>query len=115
MSSTQNTGEGGWPSLLHALTDEELGQYGDLANDQVRREVRWLWAQMLMSIAALGLAGWALSRGLETGFDRSRWLSLLGAAALLYWPYRSARIRRLWKGHERMVKDELARRQASRA
>ncbi len=114
MNSTQNTGEG-WHELLDALTDEELDQYGRMAIDQVRLEVRWAWLQVILVALGLALAGWTVVKTLEIGFDRTRFFSFALAGALLYWPYRSARTRALWKGHNNLVRRELARRQSARS
>ena len=63
MNSTQNTGDG-WHSLLDALTDEELDQYGRMAIDQVRLEVRWAWLQLILAVAGLALAGWTIAQSI---------------------------------------------------
>ncbi len=110
LNLTPNTAEG-WGSLLGLLTEEELNQYGRIAQDQIRRETRWRWAQILAGFAAAGLTVWMSFRLFQGGMERFRWLPLGLVVLLSYWPYRGRKTRRLWQGHYEAVQAELARRQ----
>ncbi len=110
---TPNTGEG-WGSLLGVLTDEELGQYAQVATDQIAREVRWWWLHALMVVSAVALAGWVGIRWFSEGLGIERLVYGIGAVLFLaYWPYRSAKTKRLWREHRNAVEGELARRKGS--
>jgi hypothetical protein len=110
---TPATGEA-WLALVRSLTDDELARYGQIANDQYRREVRWWWAQALLCLAAGGAVLWALRSLFLAGSGRLA-LLMLGFSALLgYWPYRKAKSRRLWWGHYQTVVEEQQRRLSGR-
>ncbi len=94
------------------LTEEELDQYGQMAQDQISREDRWRWAQAAAGFVAAALAVWISVRLIQGGWERFWWLPLGLAAVLSYWPYRSLKTRRLWQGHYDAVKQELERRQS---
>jgi hypothetical protein len=102
-----------WLQLLTSLTDDELRQYSEIANDQRRLEWRHGWAQLLCVVASLALLVWF---GCECLLNGPSWrgASILGlAAAFGYWPYRKAIVRRLWRRHIKAVAREAAdRRQA---
>jgi hypothetical protein len=102
--------QAGWSQFLATLTPDELARYGQIAYDQYRREARFRWAQILMLLVAVG-AALATSRGLILwGYSRTGVLWLGLSALLSYWPYRSAKVRRLWWRHCEAVKDEQKRR-----
>lgn len=109
LSSTPDTGEG-WLDLLRALTDEELGQYGQLAQDQIERETRWNWAQRAGLLLAAGCVAWAGARLWANGFDSGVGYLLGFAAIACYWPWRSGKTQRLWESHKKAVDDERLRR-----
>jgi hypothetical protein len=97
-------------ALLANLNPEELSRYGQIAYDQYVRETRFRVAQILMLLAAVGTA-LGVTRGLIlSGYSRMGVLALGLSALLGYWPYRSAKIRRLWWSHYEAVKDEQKRR-----
>jgi hypothetical protein len=102
-----------WLQLLTSLTDDELRQYSEIANDQRRLEWQHGWAQLLCVVASLALLVWF---GRECLLNGPSWrgASILGlAAAFGYWPYRKAIVRRLWRRHIKAVAREAAdRRQA---
>jgi hypothetical protein len=103
-----------WCQLLSTLTPDELARYRQIAYDQYRRETRYRWAQILLLLVAVG-AALATTRGLILwGYSRTGVLWLGLSALLSYWPYRSAKVRRLWWRHCEAVKDEQKRR-ATRA
>ncbi len=105
-----NTGED-WRGLLGVLTEEELNQYGSMAMDQVRRETNRTLLNLLMLLTALALiawAGWTIYHVGESG-----WLVYLAlglAGVFVYFPWRSAKTKKLWLGHYERVKQELDRR-----
>jgi hypothetical protein len=96
------------------LTDDELARYGQIANDQYRREVRLWGAQAVVCIAAIGAAVWGLRWLLWVGSGRLALLTLGLSAMLGYWPYRKAKSRRLWWGHYQAVVEEQQRRMSGR-
>jgi len=101
----------GWGDLLVGLTNDELRQYFGMAEDQINAERRLLALYIGMGIAAAGLTLYSgyqiISRG---GVERTQVYQLLAAAFLAYWPYRSRKIKKLWRGHCEAVETELARR-----
>lgn len=99
-----------WRGLLGVLTDDELAKYGEVAQDQIDRELRWRKAQIAAAVAAGALMVWVLIRLFDTGAERALFYTLGLAAALVYWPYRGRRTRRLWQGHSAAVKAEQSRR-----
>jgi len=95
------------------LSADELSRYGQIAHDQYVRERRFVWAQALVLLVALGSV-FATSRGLILwGYSRTGVLALGLSALLGYWPYRGAKVRRLWWRHYRAVHDELERRKSA--
>lgn len=111
-----NTDDGeGWRALLGALTDEELARYGEIAGDQVRLERERWRLQVLLVIGALVVfvAGVVI---LYKGGVTFAGLATVGlSAALGYWPYQKARMRRLWTGHRQAVETELEGRRSGLA
>lgn len=111
LHSTPSTDDSaGWLALLSALTDDELRRYGEIAVDQRKLEYDHWWAQVLLWVAAvvsLALGVWQLGVG---GVTTRAVLALAAAVAFGYWPYRKARMRRLWQGHCEAVAREQARR-----
>jgi len=96
--------------LLRSLTNEELDQYGRVALDQMQREDRWKILQGFFVLVAALVALWSVGRMYSAGFSAST-LYTLGISALMgYWPYRSAKSKRLWRGHLDAVRGEKARR-----
>lgn len=110
----QNTDDGnGWLKLLSSLSDDELDRYGQIAADQRRIEWQYGWAQMLCVVGSVASVGWF---GREYMDDGLTWRvgAIAGlAAALAYWPYRKAIVRRLWGKHCKAVARETAQRRAS--
>ena len=102
----------GWLQLLSHLSDEELTRYAEIAHDQRRLEWRNGWAQGLCVVIAIGLGAWAIARMVTDGLSRQVVLVLGLAAAVGYWPYRKAKVRRLWAGHCKAVAEEQKRRAA---
>ena len=115
MLSTQNTDDAtGWLGLLSSLTDDELRRYGEIAADQRQLEWKYGWAQMLCVAGVLASLVWL---GRECMVNGLTWRSgaIVGlAAALGYWPYRKAIVRRLWGKHCKAVAHEAAQRRAVR-
>ena len=111
MLSTRNIDDpAGWLQLLSSLSDDELHRYGEIAADQRRLEWQYAWAQMLCVAGALGAIGWFARECMMNGLTW-RGATLLGlAAALAYWPYRKAIVRRLWGRHCEAVAREAAER-----
>lgn len=105
----QNIGEG-WGNLLDALTDEELSQYGQMAQDQIEHELGRLWRHILLVTASIALIAWAIWQITTFGIGRTNGAVLGLGALLLYWPYRSVKALRLWRGHCRAVEGELEKR-----
>lgn len=99
-----------WRGLLGVLTDDELVKYGEVAQDQIDREMRWRKAQIAAAVAAGALMVWVLIRLFDAGAERALFYTLGLAALLVYWPYRSRRTRRLWQGHSAAVEAEQSRR-----
>ncbi|MGI9426943.1 MAG: hypothetical protein ACR2PA_27440 [Hyphomicrobiaceae bacterium] len=111
--STRNTDDAAhWLNLLSTLTDDELNRYGEIAQDQRNIEYDRWWMQVLCIVGAVCAFGWALRESLVSG--GSRWVLLLLATslALAIWPFRKARMRRMWNRHCQAVSREKARRQA---
>ena len=110
---TQNTDDtSAWLELLSSLSDEELRRYGQIVADQRRLEWQYGWAQMICAIASVLALGWFARECMMYGLSW-RGASILGlAAALGYWPYRKAFVRRLWAKHCKAVAREEAVRQA---
>ena len=110
----QNTDDGnGWLKLLLSLSDDELDRYGQIAADQRLIEWQYGWAQMLCVVGSVASVGWF---GREYMDDGLTWRvgAIAGlAAALAYWPYRKAIVRRLWGKHCKAVARETAQRRAS--
>lgn len=106
MQSTADTAS----PLLRSLSDEELGQYAQLATDQIAREGRWIWLKAAAGLTAVGLLAWTGFETFYLGFDRVRLYSLGLAGVMSYWPYRSLKSWRLWRGHLDAVRDERVRR-----
>ena len=110
--STPNTGDAG-SGLLGDLTDDELARCADIARDQMRRELRSWWVQILLAGgAAMSMLwmGWGL---MISGVTRSTLLPLGLSAVLSYWPYRKAKVRSLWQHHCDAVEAEQERRRAA--
>jgi hypothetical protein len=102
----------GWSSLLGSLTGDELVRYQQIALDQYKHECRYRWAQAAMLVLAAASAV-ASARGIILwGYSRTGVFTLGLSALLSYWPYRSAKVRRLWWQHYVAVQDEQKRREA---
>jgi hypothetical protein len=99
-----------WEGLLGSLSDDELARYGEIARDQVARELQHRWLQAAFAVGALGSGLWTTWGVILAGFRGSALLTLGLAAALGYWPYRKAKTRRLWRVHCDAVRAEQARR-----
>jgi hypothetical protein len=84
-------------TLLRDLSDEELDQYARIADDQMRREDRLDWAQVAIGILAIATLVWTLFLTIQSGFDRGRAAAAGLASVTLYWPYRKAKARRIWR------------------
>jgi hypothetical protein len=104
-----------WEGLLATLTDDELARYGEIARDQVGRELKHRWLQLALTFGAFGSGLWTTWGIILAGFRGSALLTLGLAAALGYWPYRKAKTRRLWKVHCDAVEAEQARRREAGA
>jgi hypothetical protein len=100
----------GWSGLLSAMSNDELVRYGQIALDQYRRELRYWWAQGLLGLAAVGGAAIMLRGLVLWGYSGSGLLTLGLSALMGYWPYRSAKTRKLWWGHYTAVLEEQMRR-----
>ena len=112
MLSTQNTDDpAGWLDLLSSLTDDELDRYGEIAADHRRLEWQHGWAQMLCIAGSLASLGWLVRECMMNGLTWRGGIILALAAALGYWPYRKAIVRRLWGKHCKAVAREAAQRQ----
>jgi hypothetical protein len=110
--STPNIAERG-SDLLAALSDDELVRYGEIARDQMRRELGDWWLQLLLTAGAVGSLVWMGWGVVTTGVGRSTLLQLGLAVALGYWPYRKAKVRALWLSHCAAVDKEQDRRRAA--
>ena len=111
--STQNTDDpAGWLGLLSSLTDDELDRYGEIAADQRRLEWQHGWAQVLCVAGSLASLGWLVRECMMNGLTWRGGIVLGLAAALGYWPYRKAIVRRLWGKHCKAVAREAAQRRA---
>ena len=112
--STRNTDDAApWLILLSTLTDDELDRYGEIAKDQRNLEYDRWWMQILCIVGAICALGWAVREMVASG--GLRWVLVLLAAslALAVWPFRKARMRRMWDRHCKAVSQEKARRQAA--
>jgi len=101
-----------WQAFLSALTDEELERYREIAADQVKRETKDRWLQLVLAGLALAAAAWFLGELVLGVYWVSAILILGLSAALGYWPYRRARTRRLWQAHCAAVRAEQERRRS---
>ncbi len=111
MPNTADEGEG-WRGLLGVLSDEELGQYGELALDQARKESQRAALHAVMLLAAMCLiawASWTIYHDGQTGW--LVYLALVAGGVLVYLPWQSLKVRKLWLGHHARVEEEVARRQ----
>ncbi len=116
LASTRNTDEAAaWLTLLSQLTDDELAQYGKIAEDQLRLEWQLRWLQMLCAIGASITLGLAIREFLDGAGARVIGMWVLATVALAYWPLQKARMRRMWRAHGRAVAAEQARRPAAAA
>jgi hypothetical protein len=96
--------------LLGDLTDDELARCAEIARDQMRRELRNWWVQILFAcgaVASVVWMGWGL---IVSGVSRSTLLPLGLSAVLGYVPYRKAKVRSLWQRHCDAVEAEQERR-----
>ena len=109
--STRNTDDiGGWLELLSSLSDDELSRYGEIAQDQRNLEYDRWWAQVLCMLAAGSGFGLAVREFWSGGNSRTAVALLIAAIAASIWPYRKAKMRRLWGRHCRAVAQEQGRR-----
>ena len=109
--STRNTDDvGRWLNLLSSLTDEELSRYGEIARDQRNIEYDRWWAQVLCMLAAGGGLALAAREFWSGGITRTAVALLIAAIAAGIWPYRKAKMRRLWGQHCQAVAQEKQRR-----
>ena len=92
------------------LSDAELARYGEIVADQKRLEWKHgLWQRVCAFGAGFVLLGAVWVAWAGHGF----WAwAPLGLAGLVmgYWPYRKAKVRRLWDGHLAAVAVERQRR-----
>ena len=98
--------------MLSSLTDDELGRYGEIARDQRDLEYDRWWAQILCIVAACGTLGLLVRQIWIEGDTRTAIVILVAAIALSIWPYRKAKMRRMWNRHCAAVAREQARREA---
>jgi len=99
-----------WLNLLSFLSDAELVRYGEIVADQKRNEWRHGAAQRGCAFgAAFVFAGGVWLYWAGYGLVAP---ALIGATGLAmgYWPYRKAKVRRLWDGHMEAVAKEQQRR-----
>ncbi|MEO1206189.1 MAG: hypothetical protein AAFV45_07645 [Pseudomonadota bacterium] len=97
---------------MSTLTTDELKKYGEIASDQIKSEQRWTLAYLALLGISLGVLTW-VGLGIIAGGLDSRGIYGLGLAALLaYWPYRSMKIKTLWRGHCNAVRAELKKRES---
>ncbi|MDX2289339.1 MAG: hypothetical protein NW217_11030 [Hyphomicrobiaceae bacterium] len=108
----RNTGEAGWSEMLDVLSEDELRQYGQMALDQMKIEARWAWLQAFLIAGGLLCLAYGVVGGVRRGADWAVIYAFAASAGLLYWPWRSRQIKRLWRGHYDAVKHELERRQS---
>jgi hypothetical protein len=101
--------------LLGSLSTDELARYGQIAYDQYQRELRYRWAQVLVLLLAGGGLIATARLFVLWGYSRTGVLALGLLALLSYWPYRGAKVRRLWWMHHRAVEKELERRRTTSA
>ena len=96
--------------LLVTLTDEEIGRYMGVAQDQVRIEGRHRAVKIASAVAGCVLLVMVAASGFTTGFD-GRVLAGLGlGAGMVYWPWRAMKCRELWLKHFNAAKAEQERR-----
>ena len=96
--------------MLSSLTDDELNRYGEIAQDQRNLEYDRWWAQVLCMLAAGGGFVLAAREFWSGGNTRTAVALLIAAIAAGIWPYRKAKMRRLWNRHCRAVAQEQGRR-----
>lgn len=97
-------------SILRDLSDEELVQYSRLADDQMRREDRFAWAQVAVGLIGAATLAWTMFAAVQGGLDRARVAAAGLAGIMLYWPYRKAKARGIWRAHIDAAEAEQARR-----
>ena len=102
----------GWLHLLSALTDDELDRYGEIARDQRDLEYDRWWAQVLCIVAACGAVALLAREVWIEGDTRTVVALMIAGVALSIWPYRKAKMRRMWNRHCAAVAREQARRKA---
>ena len=112
-SGAERGGEGA-RALLTELSEEELGQYRRVAQDQVVREERWRWLLAAVAIAGVVIGIWSVGQLWDRGFAGWAFGALGLALAMGYVPYRVSRSRKLWKAHVDAVEAERSRRAAGR-
>ncbi|MEL7048353.1 MAG: hypothetical protein AAFO75_05210 [Pseudomonadota bacterium] len=121
LNSTPSTGEAspslesgeGWRLLLGALTVDELQKYAEIASDQISKEQKWALGYLALLVISLGCLGWVGLGIAKSGLTMMYGLGLALAGLLAYWPYRSMKTKKLWRGHCDAVKIELAKRKTA--
>ena len=96
--------------LLTTLTDEEVGRYMAVAQDQVRIEERYTAVKVASGFGGAGMVGAALVWGMRSSFG---WPVLAGLGlglGMVYWPWRAMKCRELWLKHFAAAKAEIERR-----
>ena len=96
--------------LLTTLTDEEVGRYMAVAEDQVRLEERHTAVKIASAIAGLVLLSLVILTGLRSGFHGQVLAGLGIGLAMVYWPWRVMKCRELWLKHFAAAKAEQERR-----
>ncbi len=97
-------------TVLRELSDEQLVQYARLADDQMRREDRFAWAQVAVGLIGVATLSWTIFSAVQGGLDRARVAAAGLAGLMLYWPYRKAKARGIWRAHIDATRAEQARR-----
>ena len=96
--------------LLVTLTDEEIGRYMGVAQDQVRIEGRHRVLKIASAIGGAVLLIFVCVNGFSTGFSGRIAAGLGLGVGMVYWPWRAMKCRELWLKHFDAARAELDRR-----
>ena len=100
----------GAKELLTTLTDEEVGRYMAVAQDQVKIEERYTPVKIASALAGVAVLCMVFLTGFRSGFHGPVLAGLGLGLAMVYWPWRAMKCRELWLKHFAAAKAEIERR-----